>query len=409
MHDGIPIVNVTFAKGTALRVLRAIRCGTFADAHARLNLANRMSLIDPDPFPRQKWSKKSLSLSRFGLEDRADKDHPIDVVVSSKDKRLRVPYVRNVVYGETRQMPRNSFVPVADGVAISSPELLFVEMGETMSLAEHLLLGMELCGRFSRHPDDWRNGKGKLKIDPVTCVANIETFMASAKWLHGIARARTTLRLLAENAWSPTEATVAAMAVLPLGEFGYGLGKCELNPRVTPSDEALARTMVRGSRVPDIVFKGSTVGINYDGVVHLDLEGIAKAGVEAGLHPEVRATQMALDKVVRDVRAKAIDDIRRNRELMANGYTVFPVTKEDLYDEGGLDRVMLQVIEALERTSGADLSRQRELVDVPFAKNQRQRLIWSLLPGSRETRISSDLGLRYADDPSAIYEVLIGF
>ena len=71
--------------------------------------------------------------------------------------------------------------------------------------------------------------------------------------------------------------------------------------------------------------------------------------------------------------------------------------------------MMLQVIEALERTSGADLSRQRELLDVPFAKNQRQRLIWSLLPGSRETRISSDLGLRYADDPSAIYEVLIGF
>lgn len=402
-------MKITFAGETALQVLRAIRCGLLDDACMWPKMGKRVNLIDPDSSPQIRWSKKLLSLSRFGLKDRVGEGRPIDVAASSKSKRIRAPYVRNAVFDEAHMVPPKSFVRVADDIAISSPELLFVEMGETMKPAEHLMFGMELCGRFSRHPDDWRNGRAKMDIAPVTSVARIEEFTASAKWLRGITQARKTVRLLAENAWSPTEAIVAAMAVLPLGEFGYGLGRCEMNVRVKPDNEAIARTMTKESRVPDIVFNGSTVGINYDGVVHLDLGGIAQAGIEVGLHPEVRATQTALDKIVRDVRAKAVDDIRRNRELMANGYTVFPVVKEDLYDEGGLDKVMLQVIGALERTTDADLSSQREALDLPFATRQRQRLIWSLLPGSREKRISSDLGLRYSDDPATVREMLIGF
>ena len=401
-------MEIAFAKETALRILRAIRCGMCGDVLVQPSLARRASLVDPDPYPQERWSKKLFDLSRLGLQNRLGRDCPIDVAVSSKNRRIRAPYVRNTVYDEKSQIPSNSFVRVTDSIAISSPELLFVEMGATMSLAEHLLLGMELCGRYSLNPEDWRNGQGKLRIAAVTSVERIAKFVAATKWVHGIDRARETLKLLAGEAWSPTEAVVAAMASLPLGEYGYGLGRCELNLRIMP-DETLARTMAKESRVPDIVFEGTTVGINYDGVVHLDLDGIAKAGVEVGLHPEEAAAQAALERIVRDVRAKAIDDIRRNRELTANGYSVFPVTKEDLNEEGGLDKVMLQVMGALERTAGMDLSQQREVFDLPFAKKQRQRLVWSLLSGSRETRISSNLGLRYANVPTTVREMIIGF
>ena len=297
---------------------------------------------------------------------------------------------------------------VCEDIAISSPELLFVEMAETMTPAEHLLLGFELCGRFSRHPDNWRNGQGKLGVAPATSVARIADFMNATKWLHGITNARMTLKALADNAWSPAEAVVATMVSLPIEEYGYGLGRCTLNARVMPGND-LARTMTRESRVPDIVFSDTSVGINYDGVVHLDLRAIAKAGVELGLHPEIAATQIELEKVIREVRAKAIDDIRRNRELMACGYTVFPVTKEDLYEEGGLDRVMLQVFDALERTGKMDLSRQREAMDLLFAKRQRQRLTWSLIPGSKETLIPANLGLNYSNQPFEASEMIIGF
>ena len=60
---------------------------------------------------------------------------------------------------------------------------------------------------------------------------------------------------------------------------------------------------------------------------------------------------------MRSVREKAVDDVRRNRELAADGLTVFPITKEDLREKGGLDRVMRQVVESIERTSSLDMVR----------------------------------------------------
>lgn len=146
--------------------------------------------------------------------------------------------------------------------------------------------------------------------------------------------------MLSDNAWSPTESVVATMACLPLDEFGYGLGRVTLNERVaTPG--GLAATTEKGSRVPDILFKGTRVGINYDGAVHLNLDSIVKAAMNLAGLPGEAALARELGRALSDVRAKVVDDIMRNRELAADGLTVFPVVKEDLYREGGLDRVML--------------------------------------------------------------------
>ena len=61
--------------------------------------------------------------------------------------------------------------------------------------------------------------------------------------------------------------------------------------------------------------------------------------------------------------------------------TVFAVTKEDLYEERGLDKLMLQVIEAIERGGRRKLTKQRVMLENPLLASLRQEFIWSLLPG----------------------------
>ncbi|WP_062531478.1 MULTISPECIES: hypothetical protein [Olsenella] len=98
-----------------------------------------------------------------------------------------------------------------------------------------------------------------------------------------------------------------------------------------------------------------------------------------------------VDEALAAVRRAIVDDKRRDRDLWLRGLTVLPATSEDLYQPRSLDRLMGQVMEAIERTAGRDLSLQRSvLTRRPFVR-ERQRLVWSLLPGERGRRISQQL------------------
>ncbi len=89
----------------------------------------------------------------------------------------------------------------------------------------------------------------------------------------------------------------------------------------------------RASRVPDIEIVGTHVGFNYDGSQHLNLEAIlesARTGKDA-------------EKIMREVREKSRDDILRNRELMAMGRLILPVTSgRPLCPGAASDAVMLE-------------------------------------------------------------------
>lgn len=82
-----------------------------------------------------------------------------------------------------------------------------------------------------------------------------------------------------------------------------------------------------------------------------------------------------------------MDDKRRDRELLVADYSVMAVTSEDLYEPGGLDAVMAQVIELIERETGRELTEQRDFLNDERMASRRQRFLWSLLPGKRGLRI----------------------
>ena len=363
----------------------------------------------PDAAPRKRWTRglaESLCL-RIGVV--FNEDGTLDVAVPDPSHRLKAAFAHNTVYSSASSLPAHSFVDLGVGVAIACPELIFAEMAETMDTPQLALLGYELCGSFARDSRDPRNGDVAVKVSPVTSVGKIRRFIEEAKWLRASERALYALEYVADNAWSPTESVLAVIASLPIGEFGYEMGRCLLNVRVEAS-ETLSSVNDKVSRVPDILFEGANVGFNYDGAIHLDLGSVVAAAVDAERHPDEAYAQMALADVIRGVRAKAVDDIRRNRELAAAGYVVFPVTKEDLYEEGGLDRVMAQAIEALEAFAGRDMSLQRRLMRSEFIRKRRQELVWSLLPGCREKILMARADrARQSLQPPIVFKMMIGF
>lgn len=360
-------------KLTALRLLRAWRSGGNAPGSLR-----RTHLWYSDPAPGARWSRRRLE-EHVGMP--CSPESPLDVAVPSAAARLQMSSVSNTVY--STGLPSDSFVDLGNGIAASSPELLFVELCRTLDLPERLMLGFELCGGFSRDAASPIDGPVTMELRPVTSCARIAAFLGSVREVPGMGRAREALELLADDAWSPTESVVATMSVLPLEEFGYGLGPVALNRREdTPA--GLDFAAARGSRVPDIVFEGTSVGINYDGAVHLDLDSIVDATLAMERNPGESVFSRALDDAVRKVRAKVVDDIRRNRELAAGGLTVFPVVKEDLFQRDGLDKVMAQVVAAIEAHDGRDLSAQRRVLASRLASESRYELIRSLMPGARK-------------------------
>ena len=393
-------MRITFNAQTALLITRTLRANRVDPAV----WGKRIDLIPPDPSPGKRFTKKLFDMPHLGLALTTGKHPDLDVAVPSKELRLRMNGTHNTIYGSTRSLPPHSFIEVDDGIAISCPELIFLEMVDVMPLMRLVMLGHELCGTFSRDPHDPRNGEATLSCPPLTSCERIEAFIRETKWNAHAEQALRALSLVSDNAWSPTESIVAAVASLPYEEWGYGFGRCILNKRIDTST-GLALATGKDSRRPDILFEGTPVGLNYDGAIHLDLDAVAKAAMELERNPGEAANQQAFDAIMHEVRSKAVDDIRRNRELASAGYIVFPVTKEDLYEEGALDTVMLQVMKTIENLTGKDLSREKRLLEIRFCRGKRQELIWSVLPGEHPRHSKNLLGV---GEPR-VYEVMVGF
>jgi len=393
-------MRITFNAQTALLITRTLRANRVDPAV----WGKRIDLIPPDPSPGKRFTKKLFDMPHLGLALTTGKHPDLDVAVPGKELRLRMNGAHNTIYGSTRSLPPHSFIEVDDGIAISCPELIFLEMVDVMPLMRLVMLGHELCGTFSRDPHDPRNGEATLSCPPLTSCERIEAFIRETKWNAHAEQALRALSLVSDNAWSPTESIVAAVASLPYEEWGYGFGRCILNKRIDTST-GLALATGKDSRRPDILFEGTPVGLNYDGAIHLDLDAVAKAAMELERNPGEAANQQAFDAIVHEVRSKAVDDIRRNRELASAGYIVFPVTKEDLYEEGALDTVMLQVMKTIENLTGKDLSREKRLLEIRFCRGKRQELIWSVLPGKHPRHSKNLLGV---GEPR-VYEVMVGF
>ncbi len=392
-------MKIALNKWSALYLLRFLRANR-GQSHV---LSGRADIVSPDPSPLHRWGKSCFAEGPGPLGRLPGQT--LYVAVPSGDARLQSSHVVNTVYG--CGIPAGSFIELADGIVISGPELLFVEMAALMHPVEHLMLGHELCGSFGRCAADPRNGRVAFSLPPLTSVERIRRFLDRARGIRGIRQARSSLERISDNTWSPTEALVAAFLSAPIDDMGFGLGPLQMNERVP---RAAQLPGAKESRVPDILIGNTKVGLNYDGLAHLDLESVARAAMAVGTNPGSLHTERELKEAVRAVRAKVLDDAHRNRELAAGGFTVFPVFKEDLYQPGGLDSLVGRVVELLEQHGGLDLWAPKRALSSKALCEDRYRLLRSLLPGTYKPEAELGryiAGIRWAEDEPELIECWI--
>lgn len=93
-------------------------------------------------------------------------------------------------------------------------------------------------------------------------------------------------------------------------------------------------------------------------------------------------TSSSLAKELEEAAEAAYEDVasdkQRDRDLTVMGYTVLPITKEDLADIDALDRVMRQVYILVERTAGRDMGMQRRALNNEALKEGRKELLDTL-------------------------------
>lgn len=357
-------------KLSALRALRVYRSsgGTLP--------AERCELPTPDPSPQKRWSARVVPFERLAVDGPDAPGCPISVVVPTPAARLRASFFSCTM--RSTSVPKASFASLGDGLFVPCPELLFYELATIMEPEALALVGYELCGTFSRDARDPRCGEVTYDVAPVTSVEKIAAYLGALGDRPGALIARRVLGRVADNAWSPMEAIIALLATLPVHELGYELGRVELNVRHGATPELVALG-VKGSRVPDVEVVGTRVGFNYDSALHLDLESIAQATLEGDPAADIAR-----------VREKYIDDLRRNRELAAQGRIILPVTAQDLFAPGALDAVMLEAAMTI-----AELGERQPLRNVQVAlvshAERRQWLVWSLLPWPEGARYARKL------------------
>lgn len=93
-------------------------------------------------------SAKRPSLKRMleELWDNATVERPLHVLARPKEGRHPTKRVR--FHQIAVPLPRGAFLEIAPGIALCSPELVFVQMAESLSAGELIALGYELCGCY---------------------------------------------------------------------------------------------------------------------------------------------------------------------------------------------------------------------------------------------------------------------
>lgn len=363
---------ITLSHQSALDVIRTLRCEGVS-----LHDLDTASLTAPSA-----WVGKRLGVKNFANDtwrwQKPTAGRPLHVLVPSHQSRVRSKIV--VAHVAWRDMPAGSVLWLDEHSSVVCPELLFLQMAGSFSLSALVMLGMELCGHFSRRADEPLMGDVVDGIPAVTSVELLEKYLEGFKGAAGLACARKALKYVRDHAMSAPEAVLATVLGLPTAESGYGLGPVSMNDRIELDDSG-SLSKVR-NRYPDLMFGFAPVGLNYDGAKHFDVADLmiaAEAFARAGA-PERDRVREVLREKLRATRAKVLDDNLRDRQLAAQGRIVFPVTKEDLLDGAHLDDLVRQVLSCAHEVFGADVDEHLRTLEDTLLTRDRWELLGSLSP-----------------------------
>lgn len=237
--------------------------------------------------------KSSLRRMLEELWEDAAAENPLHVLARPKAGRHSTKRVR--LHQLAAMLPRRAFLEIGSGIAVCSPELVFVQMAETLSVGELVALGYELCGCYPLDKDL----PGALVRAQLTTPNRLAAFIDRAKRIKGLRKARIAVQFVSAKSASVKETEMGALFLMPMRWGGLGLPPALANEPVVLSEEA-AR-IARGNRVVcDLLWPQARVAAEYDGRAY---------------HTE---------------RHQQARDSRRRDALIVDGYDVVTVTSSQI-------------------------------------------------------------------------------
>lgn len=208
------------------------------------------------------------------------------------------------------RFPVGAFVAVDEGFLLASPALCYLQLAGSLSVAQAVLLGLELCGTSSL--------KGEVRPAPIARPSDLRRMLDSLPGAHGRKVAARALRFVAAGSASPMEAALCAMLSLPYSLGGCSLPLPKMNYRIDipRSQQAVfGKTHYRC----DLHWPESRVCVEYDSdAFHTGPERIAR-------------------------------DSKRRNALLSMNIAVVTVTKRQLMSDIELDEIARTVARLLGR------------------------------------------------------------
>ena len=205
------------------------------------------------------------------LEGYSFLSQPYHCLVSSesdarRDSRIKMHYCGSA-------LGKGSFVRVADGLVVASPEISFIQYARTLSVIDAARRGSELCGVFSYNA---AIEHGLQRVDAITSGARIASVAQRDSCIRGSMSARRIAPHLLNGAASPPEVELALRLSLPRRYGGFGFKKPELNYVVSLNDKA-SRIAGRDYLVADVCWPDERIVLEYDSnSVHLDAAQLSR-------------------------------------------------------------------------------------------------------------------------------------
>lgn len=268
-------MNTFIAYQSALAVIRAARlevgsCEANSNKETRILDLIKKFVNAPSHYhaassllPRatEKVTREHIACTRKTLTKLLGKEGMGDTLhlfVNPYTNRLRS---KNVSC-HTLNLPDRSFIKLENGVFLSTPESLFLQMASQCSFWELIELGYELCGTYSKDVHGFSALNNKVvSCSNVTTVKHLESYLDRCKNVSGLRKAKSALRFIVDNSASPMESAVAMMLFLSQHHGGYGLPLAQMNYRIDIPSHLRSYTKYR---ICDFYWPKHKIALEYD-------------------------------------------------------------------------------------------------------------------------------------------------
>lgn len=225
----------------------------------------RYSVVD-EPLELGQISTDGRFIRSVNFRELGIRRSPLHVLLGKGGRAPRVDGVRCHWLGR-EVMPGGLLLELAPDVYSAGPELCFIQMCACTSLVGSVMLGSELCGRYSHFSEMI---SGYYERPPLTCVARINEAIAALMGMYGLSHAREAVRWVCDGSRSPMESVSVAELHLPARYGGLAFIRPELNHevRLDAAASAIAGTQ---SCFVDVAWPGQRRGVEYDSkLFHID-------------------------------------------------------------------------------------------------------------------------------------------